>query len=362
LRVFQNCGLYPEYRRRFHAAHAPVRTFSDLRDAYLDDRYGALHLLKPVVERESEAFFTNGDDPILQGLWAKEHSLDARESSDEILLAQIEEHRTECFYNTDPMRFGSAFLRRLPSCVRRKACWRSAPSPGADFSGYDVIFCNFPSIIQSWRDRGWRAEWLCPSYDTKMDSYAANDDRPIDVLFVGGYSRHHERRARVLEAVASLSDRRAVSYHLDVSKWTRVANSPFGVIPGLSRYRMPPVIRRISRPPVFGLELYGILSRAKVVLNGAIDMAGEDRGNMRCFEALGCGAVMVSDVGRYPDGFVDGNTMLTYREAADAASVIDGVLAHWSTRGREIATTGWRMVTERYSKDDQYRSFLQALS
>ncbi len=32
-----------------------------------------------------------------------------------------------------------------------------------------------------------------------------------------------------------------------------------------------------------------LLSNAKIVLNGAIDISGEDRGNMRCFEALGSG-------------------------------------------------------------------------
>ena len=41
-------------------------------------------------------------------------------------------------------------------------------------------------------------------------------------------------------------------------------------------------------------------------------MAGGDRGNMRCFEATGCGAVLLTDSGSYPEGFVDGETMLTY--------------------------------------------------
>ena len=48
------------------------------------------------------------------------------------------------------------------------------------------------------------------------------------------------------------------------------------------------------------------------MLNGAIDMAGPDRGNMRCFEAMGCGALLVSDVGNYPVGMEAGVTMETY--------------------------------------------------
>jgi hypothetical protein len=362
LRLFQNCGVYSEYRRLFHSAHGHLGSFADLRDAYLEDRYGAVHYLKPVLDRDPRAFFTNGDDPALQALWARDHGLDRRASLEEILLAQIEEHGAECFYNTDPMRFGSSFVRRLPGCVRSTACWRAAPSPGADFSAYDVIFSNFPSIIRSWRDRGWRAECLYPAYDPAMDGYGANVDRPIDVLFVGGYSRHHERRARVLRAVASLSPHRKVAYHLDISRLTRLANTPVGLIPGLSRHRIPSAIASIREPPVFGRDLYERISRTKVVLNGAIDMAGEDRGNMRCFEALGCGALMVSDEGRYPDGFVNARTMLTYGAVEEAARLIDGALERWDTSGRDMAASGWQMVRERYSKEKQYQSFLLALS
>jgi hypothetical protein len=45
-----------------------------------------------------------------------------------------------------------------------------------------------------------------------------------------------------------------------------------------------------------------LIGSSKIVRSGAIDMAGADRGNMRCFEAMGCGALLLSDEGNYPEG------------------------------------------------------------
>lgn len=359
MRVFQNAGIYPAYARCFDIANRAVVSFSGRRQAYLTDRFGAPHLLKPVLDGNQTAFFTNGDDSVLQEMWAQENGLGPGCSLDEILLAQIEAHRTEVFYNLDPMRYASSFVRRLPGCVRKSVCWRAAPSPGADFSAYDLVVCNFPSIIESWRRQGWNAGYLTPAHDPEMDAYANSVERPLDVLFIGGYSRHHTRRAGVLEAVARLAPRYKVSYCLDQSRVTRLADSPLGLLPGLSRHRRPQDIRLVSAAPVFGRELYRLMSSAKIVLNGAIDMAGEDRGNMRCFEALGCGALMVSDHGLYPAGFVDGQTMLAYRHAEEAAALTTHVLENWG-RGKEIAKNGYEMVRRRYSKVAQWEMF-QAL-
>lgn len=360
MRIFQNSGIYPAYARKFNAENAGVSSFSSRRQAYLVDRFGALHILSPVLSGEETAFFTNGDDSILQEMWARENGMRRGLPLDEILLAQIEAHRTEVFYNLDPMRYGSEFVRRLPGCVRKSVCWRAAPSPGADFSAYDRVVCNFPSIIESWRRLGWHAGYLTPAHDPEMDAYAENTERPLDVLFIGGYSRHHTRRARVLEAVARLAPHYRVSYCLDESRVTRLADSPLGLLPGLARHRRPPSIRYVSAAPVFGRELYLLMSRAKIVLNGAIDMAGEDRGNMRCFEALGCGALMLSDDGHYPEGFVNGQTMLTYSDTEQAAARARQILEDWE-RGKGIAQSGREMIRSRYSKAVQWKMFQELL-
>src|SRR5712664_3978004 len=143
--------MYPAYKRRLRALTNGSGTFAEQINIFLDDRYGASHLFLPVLNRDPEAFFTNGDDELLQTAWAKENGLARNVSLEDILLAQIESHRTEIFYNLDPIRYGSEFVRKLPDCVRRSIAWWAAPSPGSDLSAYDLIVCNFPRILASYR-------------------------------------------------------------------------------------------------------------------------------------------------------------------------------------------------------------------
>ena len=357
MRLFQNSGLYPAYLTRLNRLAGGATTFAQRRQAFLADRFGASHFLKPVLDAEPDAFFTNGDDATLQRLWAREHGLPGKASLEEILLAQIEEHRTEVLYNIDPTRYSSAFMNRLPSSVRRKIAWRAAPSPGADFRAYDLVVCNFPGILEGYRRAGWRAAWFAPGHDPVMDTFAANRERPIDVLFVGGYTRHHRKRAELLEAVATLGGTHTVAMHLDRSRLTRLAEALPAWTPRLKAHRRPAAIRAASKPPVFGVDLYRTLSQAKVVLNGAIDMAGNDRGNMRCFESMGCGCLMVSDAGTYPEGMVHAKTMVTYDSSAQAVACLQERLAN-PNESASIAAAGHQMIQSRYSKQRQWDRFL----
>lgn len=361
MRVFQNSGIYRAYMPRLRNLTCHDVGFDAKISTFLADRFGAAHFLEPVLQRDAAAFLVNGDDEVTQSLWAKENGLSAKASLETILLAQIEHHRTEVFYNLDPMRYSSDFVRKLPGCVRKSFGWRAAPSPGADFSAYDLMLCNFPSILESYRERGWRAAYFAPAHDPLMDSFAANQERPVDVLFVGGYTRHHRKRAELLEVVASLGSEYRIHLHLDSSRLTRLAESPLGRLMPLAKHRRPATIRSSAKGPIFGLDLYRALSTAKVVLNGAIDMAGADRGNMRCFESMGCGAALLSDEGNYPAGMASGDTMLTWKDPADAVRCIHKLIQDDTLRSR-IARGGHEMIAQRYSKSLQWQRFVELAS
>jgi glycosyltransferase involved in cell wall biosynthesis len=360
LRLFQNSGIPAGYKRRLDAIAREHTTFNARLSVFLGDRYGASHFLKPVLDGDSNAFFTNGDDIELQRAWAREHGLPRSAELEDILLAQIEEHRPDVFYNLDPLRYDSNFVRKLPSCVKKKLCWRAAPSPGNNFVAYDLVVCNFPSIIESWRRQGLRAGYFAPAHDPAMDDCVEASGRSIDMVFVGSYTRHHVRRARTLEAASRLAAKYRVVLCLDPSRLTRLAETPLGMVPLLYKHRRPDSIRQVASGPVFGLDLYRMLASSKIVLNGAIDMSGEDRGNMRCFEAMGCGALLVSDRGRYPQGMIAGQNMLDYASEADVADVVGSALDNWP-RYQDMAERGRQMVRSEYSKERQWESFQKLL-
>jgi hypothetical protein len=355
MRLFQNCGLSPSYVARLNELAPAAVGFEERRRIFLDDRFGALHLLQPVLDHDSNAFLACGNDERMQRQWARENGAPAKASLEDILLAQIEHHRSEVLYNLDPVRFPSALVRGLPGCVRKTLCWRAAPSGQADLTAYGAVLGNFPSILESWRRKGCRAEWFAPAIDPEMDAYG-HGERPVDVLFVGGYSRHHSARAKILEHVAGLADTVHIVYCLETSRLTKLAESFIGRVLPLRTHRRPPAIAKIAKSPVYGRQLYELIGKSKIVLNGAIDMAGRDRGNMRCFEAIGCGALLVSDDGNYPEGMRNEETMLTYDSDESCRGQIERCLKDWDgVRG--IAEAGRRRIGEAYGKAGQWSSF-----
>jgi glycosyltransferase involved in cell wall biosynthesis len=356
VRLFQNCRYYPSLRPKIRELTKDRSTFAGQIDAFLNFREAAAHILLPVDRRAEWAFFTNGDDGDVQRVWAREHGLSARASLSDILKAQIEEHRTDVFYNLDATGWGADFIRSLPGCVKNVIAWHAVSFRNAPLSDYDLVVNNFPSILAKLNDLGCRTEYFFPAYDPEMAPFATRQNRPVDVLFVGGYSRHHRHRAAVLEAVAKLDGEYNIVYHLDRSRLCRLAESPLGKFLPLARHRRPSAIRAITKEPTFGRDYYQALSAAKIVLNGAIDMAGADRGNMRCFEALGSGSLLLSDEGNYPEGMRDGQTIATYNSPEQAVRQVKTLLKD-SEKRLTLARAGHEMVSTRYSKEAQWKRF-----
>jgi hypothetical protein len=351
MRIFQNNGLSRGFR--VHRRQSPYQSFAAGRAQFLDTRFTASHILLPVLTNSPDAFYTNGDDEQLQMLWAKENGLRTK-NLEQILLAQIEQHRTEVFYNLDPIRYGSEFVAKLPGCVKKSVGWRAAPSGSADLTKYDLIVCNFPSILESWRQKGCRVAYFFPAHDPAMDAYAAARGDELDLIFIGGFSRHHVKRSQALRAAASTHGVRA-RFYLEESRLTRLANF-LPPLPVLRSYRYPDEVREIRADPLYGRDAYAAIAKSRIVFNGAVDMAGKDRGNMRCFEATGCGAVLLTDAGRYPEGFVDGETMLQYSSPEQIPELINKLMRD-ETRARSIAQAGCAMVKDRYSKQLQWTKF-----
>ena len=356
MRLFQNCRYYPSLRPRLRELTKDCPTFAGKMAAFLKFRENASHILLPVDRGAEWAFFANGDDVEVQRLWAKENGLRARATPADILKAQIEHHRADVFYNQDATGWPSDFIRSLPGCVKHVIAWHAAPLLNVAFSDYDLVVCNMPSVLAAIRERGARTDYFFPAYDPELEPFAARRERPVDVLFVGGYSRHHRKRAAVLEAVAALAGKHSVVYHLDRSRLCRLAESPLGRLLPLADHRRPETVSSIARAPVFGFDYYEGLSAAKIVLNGAIDTTGQDRGNMRCFEALGAGSLLLSDDGNYPEGMVDGQTIVTYKSPEHAVEQIGRLLDGSEERAR-IAHAGHEMLKASYSKEVQWKRF-----
>lgn len=362
MRVFHFHSCYPEYfdyfgRRTPAANHCKF----DVRlRMLLEDGYNAVHLLQPIYENDERVAVTVANDRILQEQWAAERCLRSKDLT-EILLAQIENHRSEVVYSLDPIRWDSAFVKRLPGCVKKTICWRSAPIIGADLSAYQLRVCNFPNFLRTWNTEGLRAEYFSPSVDPFMSQYAGAEDRPIDICFVGSYSKLHLRRNRLLERMAELSNRFSMVFAL-----MHPQHRPLIDLPVLRRIAvqlpyLPKALRKIATTPVFGRDMYALFARSKIVLNAFGEIAGQYRGNMRSFEAMGCGVCMLSEAGIYPPHIEPGVHLETFCDEKEMLRQVERLLSE-PQRARETGRRASANLHAHYSKADQWRAFQELVA
>lgn len=361
-RFFQSAGFGACYLNDFNKRYTDIGpSFEDRQQALLYDRYGASHILKPIHDQDPDAFFTVCDDHVLQVRWADENGLKTNDLSD-ILLAQIEEHRTEIFYNLDPIGFPSSFVRQLSASVKKKIAWRAAPSGKVDFSAYNAIVSNFDSLNKNWESSGWKTLRFHPSWDPETALFSQNTEKETDVFFAGSYARTtgHDDRLEFLNDISDLRNDYQLDLRLLYRKWGRLADrSVMRWIP--VPIKLPKKLKSMIGKPVFGREMYQALSNAKIVLNPATDIAGMERGNMRCWETLGCGACMLASEGNYPVGFKPGVNFETFSDPIDLKKKIISLLAD-EPRRLAIAAAGSKMLSTKWTKEQQWIDFEKIVS
>ena len=86
--------------------------------------------------------------------------------------------------------------------------------------------------------------------------------------------------------------------------------------------------------------MYGVLASSRVTINSHIDIAGNQAGNMRLFEATGVGACLVTDwKENIADYFEPESEVVTYRSPDECLEIIRWLLANPKERDR-IAHAG----------------------
>lgn len=197
----------------------------------------------------------------------------------DILLAQIEDFRPDLVLNQDVFYVDTGLMRRIrrignPVVIGQVGI---VPSRGEDWSVYDLIISQLLAVVRSYRAMGVAAEVCHLAFEPAiLDALPAAPVADVDVSFVGTVSVDHQQRIALLEAVAE---------RFDLKLWS---NRP-RLLPSSSP------LHRCIQGEVWGRDMYQMLRRSRITLNSHIDIAGNEAGNMRLFEATGVGAFLLTD-------------------------------------------------------------------
>lgn len=368
MKVYQCIRAYDLYIPAFEHKYALKEndySFSELRNLLIDDGFAATYLLKPAFDRnETEFFFTLWNFKTLQYKWAKENGLKTN-SLDEIRLAQIEEFKPDVYYNFSPS-YDNKFLEKILNKKDLiKVCWDAVIVQNPPLhENYDLRLTLFEPYVKFWRQHGFSSSLLSPAYPLSWENLN-QDNKDIDILFYGQYNDFFfSERNLILKEIILWSKKKGYNFVLhtqfpeqkkplinkkgirDFTRWLPVA---------------PAIITGHALEPIYGMNLYESIARSKIVINAFTKFNGHFKDNMRNYESTGCGAVLIGEDGIYPDHFILGTDLFTYRNSNELIEKIETVLS-MPDQGLEMAKNTRVKLRQLYSKENQWNNFVNAIN
>ena len=355
---------YSDFLRWFYGQQPALshQSYAQQLQARINTLFGGPYVYSSTLKtlgHEAEDIYWNNEH--MQTAWARENSFrvksigewefrlrrgivpwisrlrDTRRRLYWILAEQIKRFKPDVLFNQAMDDISSQFIKEMKPHTRLVMGQHAAPLPaGADFSCYDLVTSSLPDIVDYFRKRGVSAELNHLGFDGRSMSCAAADAERFDVTFVGTLFRTHSRRVSMLESLCSRFPQLRI--------WA----------PNVEHVLPTSAIRSVYQGPVWGCEMYRVLSRSRITINNHGDFAPYAN-NGRLYEATGMGALLITDwKENLPELFEPGMEVVAYRSAEECADLVNYYLQHDQKRAA-IANAGQRRAHTDHAYDKRVR-------
>jgi hypothetical protein len=318
----------------------------------------------------------------LQDTWKKENNLPADISRQELILKQLKSLKPEVVWIDDFSLIDSGWknslLKEVPSIklLLGHICAPYNAVTGEKFRLFDIMFTCIPCQQRELVGQGINTQLLYHGFEaTALDNINANNTFPVsDFLFSGSLyagSGFHKSRMEYIEAMLKAGINMDLYCNLESQSRIAAKKAMYHVISSLNKLHLHGLIDAIpvlkknkqygntpvnfysgtllnsSKPPVFGYDMYQLLSKAKVCFNIHGEVADKCAGNIRLFEATGLGSCLVTDwKDNITDLFVPDKEIITYKSVEECIEKVKWLIAHPAER-EAIAKAGQkRTLTE----------------
>ena len=265
---------------------------------------------------------------------------------DKILIAQIRSIAPEVVFCFDLSYMSDAVLQT----ARRNGCLivgqtNSSLPPDRHLVKFDLLVSSFPFFIDHFDDLGISTLQLDLGFDDRVPVRGVSETRDIKVSFVGGITRVHQRSA-ILQTLLTVDPNASFFGYID------------------DDVKLPAEVQARHFGERWGNEAYAVLNSSAVTVNehGSVDphlrLGGvRTAGNMRLFEATGCGALLVTDdVPRIDDFFDVGREILTFGDLGELNECVQ-----WALDNPDEAARMASRAQARTLRDHTYTARLPAL-
>ena len=245
----------------------------------------------------------------------------------EVARAQIEALDPEILYLQDFWFFTPEQMREHKRHGRRIVGQLGSAAPdNGRLAECDLVLTSFPHFVERLRGQGVRCEYYAIAFDDRLSGDPSLEvERDVAAGFVGTVHPPDVHRAGRPFFERLCCD-------VDLQMWGYVRDELPAGSPILSHHN----------GEAWGLDMYRVLARSRIVVNRHGDIAEDYANNMRLFEATGMGALLMTEAARnLPGLFEPGVEVVTYDGLDDLVDKVRHYAAHEDER-KAIAAAGRR--------------------
>ena len=373
-KIVKVTNFYPEYLRNYYQRFpGEARKSYDEQFAHLmDDGYSwadfyARHLRSLGVDA-SEIVYNAAP---LQNAWLEEFG--GRAGDQDVLLRQLKHLKPDVLFLQDmhlAINNQIADIKSLVPSIKLILVYAGVHVSEVlcrQLSHVDVVLTCNPGFIDFYNSRGMTSYVLNHAFEPELLSRldSCNEYMDTDVVFTGSLilgSGFHEKRIFFLEKLIEHNIDVKIYGHISTSNMLKLRAKQVAYLlaksmrscglGGVASYT--PVIRKAAAwtaypksngysqnlvksvsPPVYGIEMFKVLRKSKIVLNSHIDVAGQYAGNSRLYEATGVGSCLLTDWKKnLQELFTPDTETMTYKNIDQCLEVLHMLLSDSEKRKR----------------------------
>ena len=335
----------------------------------------------------------------MQKAWTKENGIKGDLSLEQIVFKQIKTFKPEVVYFQDSITFTSEFIKEMkqksPSIqlVIGNLCAPFSSSQIEHFQSFDYFTVCSPLFRDSLHKYGIKSILIPHAFDRRiLDKIGIDNNYPeSDFIFTGSIipgDGFHKIRLQILESLVkenipfefygNLPDndlygllKRKTSYLaarvLDSTGLKSLTDSIPLIRKGRGHASVPKGIKisknlnSLAKRPIFGIEMFKALSKAKIGFNIHGDCAGDYSANMRMFETTGVGTCLLTDMKKDLHQYFDvDNEIVTYSSAEECVEKIKWLIDN-PEKCREIAENGQKRTLREHNFESRVEMFYDGM-
>ena len=350
--------LYDSYIQKLTNQKLENLNYEQIIDHIHEQRFSWSNILEEKIKK-FQFYYIFPNFEFLQKKWLEENNINLKYNSlTDIFIKQLE-----------IISFDLAFFQSISYLKKIKK-----EKKKINFCFYDGVELNDSNLIQNCKSilttvKSAKEFYLSKGaknvffinhfFDTRIK--IKNIKKDYDVTFLGSISnKNHFNRSIFLHKLSKLNK---INFFIsEKPSWFKIVKiCVFHFIKGkklsnIFQYILSQIFfSKIKKNSFFGLDMFDILSRSKIVLNFHLETVKNDAINMRIYETTGVGSCLLTEYNKNLFSYFNDDEIVTYKDLNDASKKIQYLLDNEHIM-KKISEAGRKKTISNFTIDNQIQT------